>query len=109
MIGATGEHPFWVKDKGWAPVRLLQAGDWLRTHDGEWVTVEGVRETTEVVVVYNLQVAEHHTYFVGSASWGFSAWAQNVVPCPGFVSRARPRRTPRSAGTRRRLRGGQAS
>ena len=83
VIGATGEHPFWVKDKGWAPVRLLQAGDWLRTHDGEWVTVEGVRETTEVVVVYNLQVAEHHTYFVGSAEWGFSAWAHNVVPCPG--------------------------
>ena len=78
MIGATAEHPFYVRDKGWTPARLIGTGDWLRSHDGEWVTVEGVRETDEVVVVYNVQVAEYHTYFVGGLEWGFSVWAHNV-------------------------------
>jgi hypothetical protein len=33
--------------------------------------------------VYNLQVAEYHTYFVGDSSWGFSVWAHNQ--CGDFV------------------------
>lgn len=28
--------------------------------------------------IYNLQVADHHTYFVGSQSWGFGVWAHNL-------------------------------
>jgi hypothetical protein len=31
-----------------------------------------------VVTVYNLRVADFHTYFVGSEDWGFSAWAHNM-------------------------------
>ena len=94
MIGTTAEHPFWVKDKGWTPARLIQLGDWLGTHDGEWVTVEGVRGTTQAVVVYNLRVAEHHTYFVGGAEWGFSVWAHNTVLCQGDYSAGETRRRP---------------
>jgi hypothetical protein len=49
------------------------------------------------VPVYNLRIAEYHTYFVGSAEWGFSVWTHNMcakaaVPndeppanLPGFV------------------------
>ena len=58
---------------------LVEVADWLRTHDGAWVTVEGVRETTEVVVVYNVEVMEYHTYFVGSAEWGFSIWRTTLA------------------------------
>ncbi len=78
IIGTTAEHPFWVKEKGWTPARLVEVGDWLRTHDSEWVTVEGVRETTEVVLVYNIQVEDYHSYFVGGTEWGFSVWAHNT-------------------------------
>ena len=28
--------------------------------------------------VYNLRVADYHTYFVGDASWGFALWAHNA-------------------------------
>jgi hypothetical protein len=28
--------------------------------------------------VYNLRVAEDHTYFVGEAAWGFSVWVHNA-------------------------------
>jgi filamentous hemagglutinin len=31
-----------------------------------------------VATVYNLRVAEYHTYFVGSLEWGFSVWAHNA-------------------------------
>src|SRR5262249_15769449 len=29
------------------------------------------------------QVAEYHTYFVGSPDWGFSVWAHNAGKCDG--------------------------
>lgn len=73
-IGTTAEHPFWVLGKGWTPARFLACGDGLASHDGEWVTVEDVRETQEVLVVYNLRVADFHTYFVGCDDWGFAVW-----------------------------------
>jgi hypothetical protein len=37
-----------------------------------------VVDTGEYEVVYNLRVADHHTYFVGCDEWGFSAWAHNA-------------------------------
>jgi len=40
--------------------------------------VESVTEGEGLAPVYNLRVAEHHTYFVGSRDWGFSVWAHNV-------------------------------
>jgi len=30
------------------------------------------------VLVYNLRIADYHTYFVGSREWGFSVWAHNA-------------------------------
>ncbi len=31
-----------------------------------------------MTTVYNLSVADYHTYFVGSPDWGFSVWAHNM-------------------------------
>jgi hypothetical protein len=44
------------------------------------VTATGEREA-----VYNLRVADHHTYFVGSRQWGFSAWVHNANANGGCV------------------------
>jgi hypothetical protein len=78
LIGTTSEHPFWVKEKGWTPVRELRPGDLLSTQDGSWLAVEEVYGTGDWQTVYNLRVAEHHTYFVGADDWGFSLWAHNA-------------------------------
>jgi hypothetical protein len=78
VIRTTAEHPFWVNGKGWLPARQLKAGDWLRSHDGQWIAVEGLADTGEYQKVYNLQIADFHTYFVGSCRWGFSVWAHNA-------------------------------
>jgi hypothetical protein len=77
-IGTTAEHPFWVRGKGWTPAGLLQPGDLLSSHDGRWTVVEAVTDAREVTTVYNVCVAEHHTYFVGCQTWGFSVWAHNA-------------------------------
>jgi hypothetical protein len=53
-------------------------GDELSSHNGRWVTVEGVEETGEHQTVYNLRVADFHTYFVGGEDWEFSVWAHNT-------------------------------
>jgi hypothetical protein len=78
VIRTTAEHPFWVEGKGWTPARELRAGDRLSSHDGHWVAIEEVFDTGEYEVVYNLQVADFHTYFAGSLEWGFSVWAHNA-------------------------------
>src|SRR5262249_7866819 len=77
-IRTTGEHPVFVAGKGWVPCHDLRVGDRLATESGAWVAVEAVEDTGLWSVVYNLRVADHHTYFVGKDEWGFAVWAHNV-------------------------------
>jgi hypothetical protein len=79
-IKTTGEHPFYVRERGWVQANELRVGDLLASHDGQWVPVDAVLDTGEYETVYNLRVANYHTYFVGSRAWGFSVWAHNA-PC----------------------------
>ena len=60
-----------------APAQQLRPGDLLRSADGGSVAVEAVA-SGEAAAVYNLRVAEYHTYFVGDAAWGFAAWVHNM-------------------------------
>ena len=78
LIRTTGEHPFQELTKGWVPCRELDIGDRLMCEDGSTVLVEEVVDTGEVEVVYNLRVADWHTYFVGGDDWGFAVWAHNA-------------------------------
>ncbi len=77
VIRTTPEHPFFDKSRGWIEAGALQEGDEVRTDSG-WATVEDVFDTGEYETVYNLRVAEHHTYFVGEECWGWCAWAHNT-------------------------------
>jgi hypothetical protein len=78
IIGTTGEHPFWVIGKGWTPAKELRLSDRLLSHDGQAVEVLGVEHTGRYETVYNLEVEEDHTYFVGAHTWGWSVWAHNA-------------------------------
>jgi hypothetical protein len=80
VIRTTAQHPFWVHHQGWVLAGFLGVGDLLVGHDGQVVLVEDVLDTGEYETVYNLRVADFHTYFVGSPEWGFSVWAHNA-PC----------------------------
>ena len=77
IICTTNEHLFYVREQGWTPASELRAGDILATDNGQWKQVEKTVPTGESETVYNFRVADHHTYFVGSESWGFAVWTHN--------------------------------
>ncbi|MEM9657247.1 MAG: serpin family protein [Planctomycetota bacterium] len=76
-LRTTAPHPFFVQAKGWTKAGELRPGDKLSTDTGDWAEVEGVEFTKEVEQVYDLCVADHHTYFVGREEWGFAVWVHN--------------------------------
>jgi hypothetical protein len=92
LIRTTAEHPFYARGRGWVAAGELRVGDELASHDGQWVAVEDRRDTGEVETVYNLRVADYHTYFVGCDEWGFSVWAHNTYIDPQTGQPAAPRR-----------------
>jgi hypothetical protein len=67
-----------VPGKAWTAAKNLEEGDLLRSHDGQWLPVESVRDSGESAPVYNLRIADYHTYFVGGRQWAFSVWAHNA-------------------------------
>lgn len=63
-VEATTEHPFWVEDRGWVPAAQLQPGDALSGRQGITCTVTALATRTGQQTVYNLEIAEFHTYHV---------------------------------------------
>ena len=78
IIRTTSEHPFYHAEKGWTPAGELEIGDHLVGKAGELIIVDAVEEGGEFEAVYNLRVADYHTYFVGDDGCGFAAWAHNA-------------------------------
>ena len=63
-------HPFYVPKLGWTSAIKLRAGDILVLSNGEYVVVEAVQHEIleSPVKVYNFEVEDFHTYFVGESS-----------------------------------------
>ena len=66
-IITTKEHPFWVLGVGWIDASDLQVGDLLKLSNGSSSRVIGINITylDAPVSVYNFEVEDWHTYFVG--------------------------------------------
>ena len=78
-IKTTAEHPFYVPAQGkFVAAGELQVGEQLVGHAGKLVEIESIGSTDEVTTVYNLRVADFHTYFVGGGLWGFDVWVHNA-------------------------------
>jgi hypothetical protein len=78
-IKTTAEHPFFVPAHGkFVAAGDLQVGEQLVGHDGKLVEIESIVSTDEVTTVYNLRVADFHTYFVGGGLWGWDVWVHNA-------------------------------
>jgi hypothetical protein len=56
----------------------LIAGDRVLLKSGGWLRVDAVADGGRVETVYNLEVEDDHTYFVGADEWGFAVWAHNA-------------------------------
>ena len=74
-IVTTETHPFYVNDRGFAKAGELIVGDELLDVNGNVLLVEkfNVELTDKPVKVYNFQVEDYHTYFVGNCK----IWVHN--------------------------------
>jgi hypothetical protein len=63
-ITASEGHHFWVSGTGWSKTRELAAGQPIHTATG-MSRIESAAIESEPAPVYNLVVADFHTYFVG--------------------------------------------
>jgi hypothetical protein len=77
-ILTTPEHPFYelisapglaVTQGEWTPVGELEVGDLVWQAAGSTGVVQAVEVTARSQVMYNLSVAEAHTFFVGNGLW----------------------------------------
>ena len=70
VITSTPGHKYYAPEKGWTSAIELRAGDLLQLVNGEYVVVEAVQhEILETpVTIYNFEVEDFHTYYVGEQS-----------------------------------------
>ncbi|MGY5048784.1 polymorphic toxin-type HINT domain-containing protein [Streptomyces sp. 900105755] len=62
---ATDGHPFWVPELGaWVDATDLIAGEQLDASSGAVVTITAIHRRIQPATVYNLTVADIHTYYV---------------------------------------------
>lgn len=82
-IVTTDNHPFYVQGRGFIEAGKLLIGDKLISINGEDLVIEKffIEETTEPVDVYNFQVEDYHTYFVGNCT----VWVHNKN-CPPYMN-----------------------
>jgi A nuclease family of the HNH/ENDO VII superfamily with conserved AHH len=96
----TSEHPFLTAEKGFTPTRDVKMGMHVLRTDGSVGVVTGWRSVHGTKVMYNLEVAQDHTFTVGDGQWvvhnecnskdlrkalrlidGDSFQAHHVIPC----------------------------
>ena len=68
-LQCTETHPFQVKDKGWVDAADLKPCDLIYTKDWKLVSVHSVNliKLDEPVEVFNFEVEDCHTYYLGNS------------------------------------------
>ncbi|MBI3649416.1 MAG: Hint domain-containing protein [Acidobacteria bacterium] len=85
-IKTTPEHRFWVEGKGWVAAGELGIGSRLVTKEGKIVCVKSIKRHDGLFKVYNLEVENAHTYFVGKS--GVLVHNQYGPNGPSFLGQA---------------------
>ena len=70
VIEATEQHVFYIDNVGWIPASMIEEGDKVVLQSGDKSTVEKIDKVVhnELIIVYNFEVEDFHTYFVSDAS-----------------------------------------
>lgn len=68
VLETTPAHPFYVGGD-WVPAADLAVGDAVASAAGETAVIHRIVRSTRTEMMYNLTVAEAHTYFVGSGKY----------------------------------------
>ena len=75
-IETTLNHLFWCEGE-WKAAGTLKAGDLLTLADGSQVEVTEITYEDRHTTVYNMEVADYHTYYVGEDG----VWVHNTDGC----------------------------
>ena len=68
IIETTAEHPF-LTENGWKDAAELQTGDRIKSRNEEDIEIKDVKFSYKPRKVYNFEVSNWHTYFVGALQW----------------------------------------
>jgi hypothetical protein len=77
-LTTTAEHPFYVRGQGWRLAKEIRAGDELSTPRAQWIACDVPTDLARRGQVYNVQVADFHTYFVAASERIEAVWAHNA-------------------------------
>jgi len=80
-LDVTGEHPFFTKNRGWIDAASLELGDICVALNGEQMQFVSKAFDPVPVPVFNLEIEEYHTYFVGDEN-GNSVLVHNQYDTP---------------------------
>ncbi len=89
-LSLTPGHPFWLEGKGWRMAKDLAVGDRIHCLGGS-AEVTGI-ERQNGEPVYNLNVADFGTYFVGTGHLlvhDFTPRVPTTAAIPGYIADAR--------------------
>jgi len=68
-ILTTPEHPFFTENGEWVGAGDLRVGSRVKQIDGDWGMVQKVEVVEQLQMMYNLTVAQAHTFVVGDGQW----------------------------------------
>ena len=83
-VTATPNHPFATRERGFVQAGDLLPGMEVQSATGAWLRVRGVHSEARRAPVYNFEVEDFHTYFVG----GDALWVHNN-PCSAGAAAVR--------------------
>ncbi|HZO72031.1 MAG TPA: polymorphic toxin-type HINT domain-containing protein, partial [Ktedonobacteraceae bacterium] len=69
VLHTTSEHPFLTTEQGFVPAGSLHKGMHIMRADGGIGTVTDAKVVPGTKVMYNLEVAQDHTFTVGDGQW----------------------------------------
>jgi hypothetical protein len=69
LIHTTSEHPFLTEEEGFVAAGQLEVGMHVLRADGTFGVVVKVRAVTGSSLMYNLEIAQDHTFTVGNDQW----------------------------------------
>lgn len=85
-IETTAEHPFYTPE-GWKDAADLEPGDKIVTQNSEAVEIIKTKFSYLPKRVYNFEVVDWHTYFVGALAW----LVHNAVKCATEIIKRLPK------------------
>ncbi len=90
-IDTTTNHPFYVIGRGWVAAGDLAVGDEVYNLDGTTSVVLGseIEVLDEPVLVYNLEVEDFHSYFVGCVPVLVHNVCGKVAEYPEYIRQAK--------------------